>query len=107
MNKLLEEVLNKPYPLSKQQKQAVVSDSRYLQIVAGACSGKTETMTRKILYYLIVKNRDLESDLKSGFGLLFYHRFLQMGPVRFELTTSGYLTFDQTLFKSLAIRPAL
>lgn len=61
MNKPLEEVLNKPYPLSKQQKQAVVSDSRYLQIVAGAGSGKTETMTRKILYYLIVKNCDPKS----------------------------------------------
>lgn len=55
MNKALSEILEKPRPLSIQQKRAVLSKSKYLQIIAGAGSGKTETMTRKILYYLIIE----------------------------------------------------
>ena len=58
MNKALGEILEKPRPLSTQQKQAVLSRGKYLQIIAGAGSGKTETMTRKILYYLIIEKCD-------------------------------------------------
>ena len=54
----LQEILEKPKPLSTEQRKAVVSKAKYLQIVAGAGSGKTETMTRKILYYLIIESCD-------------------------------------------------
>ena len=57
----LVEILNKPYQLTAQQKDAVISESDYLQIVAGAGSGKTETMTRKLLYYLIIKKCEPKS----------------------------------------------
>ena len=58
MNKALCEILENPRPLSTQQKRAVLSRGKYLQIIAGAGSGKTETMTRKILYYLIIEKCD-------------------------------------------------
>lgn len=54
----LTDILNKPTPLSSEQAQAVTSKTKYLQIIAGAGSGKTETMTRKILYYLIIEGCD-------------------------------------------------
>lgn len=38
--------------LSEKQREAVFSDARYLRIVAAAGAGKTETITRRILYLL-------------------------------------------------------
>lgn len=68
MNKALSEILEKPRPLSIQQKRAVLSKSKYLQIIAGAGSGKTETMTRKILYYLIIEKCDPKTKLQFKMG---------------------------------------
>ena len=56
MESLLDEILNKPFPLSDIQKDAVESNSRYIRIIAGAGAGKTETLARKILFYLLYKN---------------------------------------------------
>ena len=56
MESLLDEILNKPFPLSNVQKDAVESNSRYIRIIAGAGAGKTETLARKILFYLLYKN---------------------------------------------------
>jgi DNA helicase-2/ATP-dependent DNA helicase PcrA len=44
--KLIDEILNKPYKLAKDQEKAVLSKSRYNRIIAGAGAGKTETLTR-------------------------------------------------------------
>ena len=41
--------------LSEDQKRAVLSKSRYNRILAGAGAGKTETLTRRIAYLLLVK----------------------------------------------------
>lgn len=49
------EVLNKPTKLSDDQRKAVLSKSRYNRIIAGAGAGKTETLTRRIAYLLLVK----------------------------------------------------
>lgn len=38
--------------LSKEKKEAVISPARYLRIVASAGAGKTETITRKIVYLI-------------------------------------------------------
>lgn len=46
-------ILETPYPLSQAQIEAVLSKKRYLRIVAGAGAGKTETMTRRIVYLLL------------------------------------------------------
>lgn len=56
MKSLLEDILNNPFPLSDVQKDAVASNSRYIRIIAGAGAGKTETLARKILFYLLYKN---------------------------------------------------
>jgi len=50
---LIKQILETPKPLSEEQKRAVLSKSRYLRIVAGAGTGKTETMTRRIAYLLL------------------------------------------------------
>lgn len=53
---ILKAILETPRPLSEEQKRAVLSKSRYLRIVAGAGTGKTETMTRRIAYLLLYEN---------------------------------------------------
>jgi len=56
MQQLIDEILNKPYKLSKEQEKAVLSTSRYNRIIAGAGAGKTETLTRRIVYLLLAKD---------------------------------------------------
>ncbi len=57
-DKLLDTILKYPKELSESQKKAVLSKSKYIRIVAGAGAGKTETLTRKIVYLLLYKNVD-------------------------------------------------
>lgn len=52
---LLEKILNEPKRLSPAQSQAVTCDRSHIRIIAGAGAGKTETLTRKIVYLLLVK----------------------------------------------------
>jgi len=54
--RILEEIINKPKPLSKDQKSAVISEKKYIRVIAGAGTGKTETLTRRIIYLLLYKN---------------------------------------------------
>jgi DNA helicase-2/ATP-dependent DNA helicase PcrA len=56
MNKYLNYILNEPYPLLDSQKEAVLPDSQYVRLVAGAGAGKTETLTLRILYLLFEKH---------------------------------------------------
>ncbi|KUK68850.1 MAG: UvrD/REP helicase [Methanocalculus sp. 52_23] len=53
---LTEKILNEPKPLSDQQRRAVLCDRSHIRIIAGAGAGKTETLTRRIVYHLIVQN---------------------------------------------------
>jgi DNA helicase-2/ATP-dependent DNA helicase PcrA len=55
MASVTEEILTRPFELSDEQKEAVLSDSRYTRVVAGAGAGKTETITRRIAYLLLVE----------------------------------------------------
>jgi len=52
---ILNAILETPNPLSEEKKKAVTSKKRYLRIVAGAGTGKTETLTRRIAYLLLYK----------------------------------------------------
>jgi len=52
--KFLESILETPKPLSEEKKKAVVTASKHMRIVAGAGAGKTETITRRIAYLLLV-----------------------------------------------------
>ena len=52
---LVEKILSTPKRLSDDQRKAVLSESRYSRIIAGAGAGKTETLTRRIVYLLAVK----------------------------------------------------
>lgn len=56
VTKLVEEILNKPSELSPDQKEAVLSHSSYNRVIAGAGAGKTETLTRRIVYLILAKN---------------------------------------------------
>lgn len=58
MDALTDLILNTPKKLSKSQQLAVLSDNRHVRIIAGAGAGKTETLTRKILFLLLHENID-------------------------------------------------
>ena len=53
-----EKILSHPKPLSPNQRLAVLSDKRHIRIIAGAGAGKTETLTRRIVYHLIYEEID-------------------------------------------------
>jgi DNA helicase-2/ATP-dependent DNA helicase PcrA len=55
---LLSDIIEKPKPLSKEQRDALLSSSSHVRIVAGAGTGKTETITRKIAYLLLYGETD-------------------------------------------------
>ncbi len=55
---LLGDIIEKPKPLSEEQKDALLSTSRHIRIVAGAGTGKTETLTRKIACLLLCEEID-------------------------------------------------
>lgn len=54
-DKLTEKILNEPRPLSDRQRRAVLCDRTHIRIIAGAGAGKTETLTRRIVYLLLVQ----------------------------------------------------
>lgn len=58
---LLEKILNEPKKLSDSQKAAVLSNKDHIRIIAGAGAGKTETLTRKIVYLLLIEKVDPSS----------------------------------------------
>ena len=63
-------ILNEPFPLSPSQEEAVLSPARYTRIISGAGSGKTETLTRRILYLLfcqkVLKLQQQLAELKGS-----------------------------------------
>jgi DNA helicase-2/ATP-dependent DNA helicase PcrA len=87
LSDLEKEILSKPSLLSDSQEDAVLSDSRYVKITAGAGAGKTETLTRRIIYLLLVKNVDPVSIVAFTFTEKaaeniknrIYHRVLEYG----------------------------
>jgi DNA helicase-2/ATP-dependent DNA helicase PcrA len=52
---LVKEILEKPTRLSDDQAKAVLSKTNYNRIIAGAGAGKTETLTRRIAYLLLIE----------------------------------------------------
>lgn len=52
---LIDRILNVPKKLSDIQRAAVLSDKNHIRIIAGAGAGKTETLTRKIVYLLLIE----------------------------------------------------
>ena len=52
---LLEAILESPSRLSDNQRAAVLSKARYNRVIAGAGAGKTETLTLRIAYLLLVE----------------------------------------------------
>ncbi|MFH0966727.1 MAG: ATP-dependent helicase, partial [Methanobacteriota archaeon] len=51
----INQILREPHPLSDSQQEAVLADTRYIRLIAGAGAGKTETLTRRVLYLLFEK----------------------------------------------------
>ncbi len=52
---LINDILTKPTKLSQEQSIAVISRAKSARIIAGAGAGKTEVLTRRIVYLLLVK----------------------------------------------------
>ena len=57
----IEDIINEPKKLSDSQKQAVLSEKKQIRVIAGAGAGKTETLTRKIVYLIMYKKLDPSS----------------------------------------------
>lgn len=55
---LLERILNEPKKLSDSQKSAVLTNKNHLRIIAGEGAGKTENLTRKIVYLFLYEQVD-------------------------------------------------
>ena len=55
VSSVVEEILSKPYRVSDEQQDAILSDTKYTRVIAGAGAGKTETITRRIAYLLLVE----------------------------------------------------
>lgn len=51
-------IKKEPKPLSPKQEESVFSNNRYTRIIAGAGAGKTETLTRRIVYLLLYEEVD-------------------------------------------------
>jgi DNA helicase II / ATP-dependent DNA helicase PcrA len=60
-NSVVENIINNPFPVSEEQKKAILSEDRYVRVTAGAGAGKTEVITRKIAYLLLEKKVDPNS----------------------------------------------
>ena len=58
LDELTLKILNEPKPLSIQQRRAVLCTKPHIRIIAGAGAGKTETLTRRIVYLLLVQGID-------------------------------------------------
>jgi DNA helicase II / ATP-dependent DNA helicase PcrA len=52
---LIDDILTKPAKLSQEQSVAVISGAKSARVIAGAGAGKTEVLTRRIVYLLLVK----------------------------------------------------
>lgn len=52
-SELMNKILTEPRKLTLSQKNAVISEKRNVRIIAGAGAGKTETLTRRIVYLLL------------------------------------------------------
>jgi len=55
---ILQKIVNEPKKLSDSQRAAVLSNKNHIRIIAGAGAGKTETLTRKIVYLLLHEQVD-------------------------------------------------
>lgn len=49
-------ILEKPFTVSKEQKDIICENSRYIKVEAAAGTGKTETIARKIIYSIVMDN---------------------------------------------------
>lgn len=53
---LIEKIISQPTKLSEEQRAAVLSSTKHTKVVAGAGAGKTETLTRRVVYSLLVEH---------------------------------------------------
>ncbi len=60
-SRLLDSILKTEGELSLHQQKAVLSKSRYNRVIAGAGAGKTETLTRRIAYLLLIEKDEPSS----------------------------------------------
>lgn len=52
---ITQRILSEPKPLSDPQQKAILCERNHIRIIAGAGAGKTETLTRRIVYLLLEK----------------------------------------------------
>jgi len=58
MSEIINEILTKPYPVSNDQKEAVLSDSKYTRVIAGAGAGmRAQTMPKIDTYYSNIRTK--------------------------------------------------
>ena len=59
--RIMHGLIEKPFKLSKEQTEPVISENNYVKVLAGAGAGKTEVLARRILYLLLEKSIEPES----------------------------------------------
>jgi DNA helicase II / ATP-dependent DNA helicase PcrA len=58
---IINQIVSDPFPVSVEQQKAILSKGRYTRVIAGAGTGKTEVITRRIAYLLLEKKVDPKS----------------------------------------------
>lgn len=51
--RVVDTILDHPFPVSDEQKEPIISNAKYVRVIAGAGAGKTETITRRIAYLIL------------------------------------------------------
>lgn len=60
-------IISEPFPLSEEQAQIVTARERYIKVIAGPGTGKTETLVRRLLYLLLCEDVSPENIIAFTF----------------------------------------
>lgn len=86
--------------LNEQQKEAVMSDSKYIRVVAGAGSGKTRVLTTRLVHLV----KDLDYNPSKLCAITFTNKAANEMKERLEVMLMGYRNPHISTIHSLCVR---